>query len=61
MRKPYRGLKKLGVRGGQSVIEYFVVLTVILAVILSSGFLSRIRNAFVLYFTTAAGEIVTTN
>lgn len=60
MRKPYTVLKKSGIISGQSVIEYFVVLTVILAVILSSGFLGRIRNAFDIYFTTAAGEIVTT-
>lgn len=45
---------------GQSVIEYFVVLTVILAAILSSGFLDRIRVAFDGYFDRAANEIVVT-
>lgn len=45
---------------GQSVIEYFVVLTVILAAILSSGFIDRLRDAFDIYFDKAAGEIVTT-
>ncbi|MEK6727836.1 MAG: hypothetical protein AABY28_04085 [Candidatus Omnitrophota bacterium] len=45
----------------QSSIEYLVVLTVVLAAILSSGILGRIRNAFNIYFTTAAGKIVNTN
>ena len=45
---------------GQSAIEYLVVLTVVLAVILSSGFIGRIRDSFNIYFTNAAGNIVTT-
>ena len=45
----------------QSAIEYLVVLTVILAVILSSGVRERIRDAFNVYFTNAAGKIVTMN
>ena len=47
-------------RKAQSVIEYFVVVTVILAAILSSGFLDRIRAAFDTYFDRAANEIVLT-
>ena len=44
---------------GQSAIEYLVVLTVVLAVILSSGVRERISDAFNVYFTNAAGKIVT--
>ena len=40
-------------RAGQSVIEYFVILTVILAVILSTGFIERMRGTFDTYFNKA--------
>lgn len=38
---------------GQSVIEYFVIMTAILGVILSSGVIERIRGHFDRYFNSA--------
>lgn len=45
----------------QSVIEYFVILTVILAVILSTGVIDKIRSSFEAYFNKAADVIVSAN
>jgi hypothetical protein len=45
----------------QSVIEYFVIMTVILAVILSTGVIDKIRSGFQTYFDKAAGIIVSAN
>lgn len=41
----------------QSVIEYFVVMTIILAAILSTGVIDRIRGGFQIYFDRAADVI----
>jgi len=35
---------------GQSVIEYFVILALVMVVIASSGFIDTVRNAFYDYF-----------
>lgn len=40
-------------RAGQSLIEYFVILTVILAAVLSTGIIDRVHQAFDDYFTDA--------
>lgn len=42
----------------QSVIEYLVIMTVILAAILSTGIIDKIRASFETYFDKAAGTIV---
>ena len=42
---------------GQSTIEYFVILTVILAAILSTGVIERIRGGFEVYFNSAVERI----
>ena len=42
----------------QSVIEYFVVMSIILAVILSSGIIDTIRGSFTDYFNRAVTVIV---
>lgn len=46
-------------RKGQSVMEYFIILAVVLTAILATGFIGRMRGAFGIYFTRAAAEIVT--
>ncbi|MDD5691708.1 MAG: hypothetical protein PHP10_00865 [Candidatus Omnitrophica bacterium] len=35
---------------GQSVIEYFVILTLLMVLVASSGFIDTVRNAFYDYF-----------
>ena len=38
---------------GQSVVEYFIILVVVLAALLSTGFIDRMRGAFETYFNKA--------
>jgi len=42
---------------GQTVIEYFIIMVIILAVILSTGFIDRVRNSFQGYFSDAAARM----
>jgi len=42
---------------GQTIIEYFVIMAIVLAVILSSGFIGRIRSGFQAYFNSAAANM----
>jgi uncharacterized protein (UPF0333 family) len=42
---------------GQSSIEYFVIMVVILAAIVSTGFIDRMRNAFDEYFNNAVNVV----
>lgn len=42
---------------GQSTIEYFVILTVILAAILSTGVIERVRGGFKVYFNSAVERL----
>jgi hypothetical protein len=42
---------------GQTVIEYFVVFALILGVILSTGFIARMRGVLGNYFTKGANTI----
>lgn len=42
---------------GQTVIEYFILMVIVLAVILSTGFIGRIRNSFQAYFDVAKGNM----
>jgi hypothetical protein len=44
-------------RKGQSVTEYFIIMTVVLAAILATGFIDNIRGVFRNYFTKAADAI----
>jgi len=44
---------------GQSVSEYFIIMTVITAVIIASGFLGKIKSTFDVYFDKAASAIST--
>jgi len=44
---------------GQSTMEYFIILSVVLTAILATGFIGRMRGAFDTYFTRAVAEIVT--
>jgi hypothetical protein len=46
---------------GQIIVEYFVTMVVILAVVLSTGFIGRVRSIFSTYFTKAAGIITTSH
>ncbi|MDD4953391.1 MAG: hypothetical protein PHG40_00605 [Candidatus Omnitrophica bacterium] len=46
-------MKKTFMRG-QSIAEYFIVMSVVLAAILALGFVGRMRNTFGEYFTDAA-------
>lgn len=41
----------------QSVLEYFIIMTVILAAVLASGFLGRVKGVFGSYFNKAANTI----
>lgn len=41
----------------QTVIEYFIIATVLLGVILSSGVIERFRNSFQGYFDTAVEQM----
>lgn len=45
-------------RSGQTVVEYFIIFAVILAAILSTGFLDRIKNAFDNYLNRSQTRIV---
>lgn len=45
-------------RKGQSTMEYFIILAVVLTAILATGFIDRMRGAFDTYFTRATAEIV---
>lgn len=42
----------------QSTIEYLLILLIVLAAILGSNFIHRMRNPFKLYFDKAVAEIV---
>lgn len=54
MKRDYKSMRK-----GQSTMEYFIILAVVLTAILASGFIGRLRGAFDIYFTRATAEIVT--
>lgn len=45
-------MKKLN--SGQSVLEYFIIMVVVLSAILSCGFIDKIRGGFNAYFTKAS-------
>lgn len=40
-------------KSGQSAMEYFIIVSVLLAVIISSGFIGQMRDAFRGYFDAA--------
>jgi exopolysaccharide biosynthesis protein len=42
---------------GQSVIEYFIMMALILAAILSTGFIEHIRGGFKAYFNSAVSHL----
>lgn len=42
---------------GQNTIEYFIIMTIILAAILSSRIIERVRGGFEGYFNSAAERI----
>lgn len=42
---------------GQSTMEYFIIMCIILAAILSVGFIDNIRGTFQKYFTKAAAQL----
>ncbi|MHB8154812.1 MAG: hypothetical protein ACYDFR_02020 [Candidatus Omnitrophota bacterium] len=42
---------------GQSMIEYFVVLALVMAVVVSSGFIDTVRNAFYNYFNRGVADL----
>jgi hypothetical protein len=42
---------------GQSVIEYFIMMALILAAILSTGVIERIRGGFQGYFNSAVSHL----
>jgi len=46
-----------GYKRGQSVSEYFIVMTVILAALLATGFIDNVREVFRTYFTKATTAI----
>lgn len=50
-------MKKLSrekqLKTGQSTVEYFLIMVVILVAVLSTGFIGRIRGAFRTYFDNA--------
>lgn len=41
----------------QSVLEYFIIMTVILAAVLATGFVGNVKDVFRTYFTKAADAI----
>lgn len=41
----------------QSALEYFIIMTVILAAVLATGFLSNVKGIFGSYFNKAANAI----
>lgn len=40
-------------KSGQSAMEYFIIISLVLAVIISSGFIGHMRDAFHGYFDAA--------
>lgn len=40
-------------KSGQSAMEYFIIISVLLAVIINSGFIGQMRDAFRGYFDAA--------
>jgi len=48
-------------RRGQSIAEYFIIMLVILAAVLASGFRDKIKNAFDKYYNKASGAITAMN
>lgn len=42
---------------GQSIAEYFIIMTVVLAAILATGFIDNIKGVFRDYFTRASTAI----
>ncbi len=52
-------MRKTHSNSGQSIAEYFIILVVILAAVLSVGFLDKIRGSFNNYFTVQQARIVT--
>jgi len=43
--------------GGQSVAEYFLIMVVVLAAILATGFVDNVKDVFRNYFTRASNTI----
>lgn len=52
-------MKKFAARSAQSVMEYLLIMSVLLAAVLAVGFISRVQAAFSTYFTNASTEITT--
>jgi hypothetical protein len=46
---------------GQSLAEYFIILTVILVAVLAAAFIGRSKDTFITYFDTASEKIVKIN
>jgi uncharacterized protein (UPF0333 family) len=42
---------------GQSTMEYLIILGVVLAALISTGFITKIRSAFQSYFSGAVSSI----
>ncbi len=52
-------MKKFAAKSAQSVIEYVLIMSVLLAAVLAVGFIGRVQAAFNTYFTNATTEITT--
>jgi len=51
-------MKWISLKRGQSIVEYVVILSVILASLIFTGFIGRVRGAFQTYFDAAVNTIV---
>ena len=51
-------MRKTHSNSGQSIAEYFIIIVVILAAVLSVRFLDKIRGSFNTYFTISQARIV---
>jgi len=50
-------MSRLKLKSAQAVAEYTLIMSVVLAVILSIGFIDRVRDTFTAYFNKASGKI----
>ena len=50
-------MKKIINQKAQAVMEYFLIFTLVLAAVLASNFLGRVKGAFENYYNTAQNEI----
>jgi len=51
-------MRKNNRRKGQAIAEYFIIIVVILAAVLSVRFLDKIQNSFKVYFAVMQARLI---